>query len=95
MLTAIAVKEDPSRETQVTRDDEQREATDQGHMLRDLNQRERALSKRVWTHNDNQGSAQRSRPRLWLTGHIMSHWSGTWVIQDGVTRIMRSSVLEG
>lgn len=83
MLTAIVVSGDPSQETQVARDDEQREATDQGHMLSDLNQRERALSKKVWTHNDDQESAQRSRPRLWLTGHIMSHWSETWVTQDG------------
>lgn len=91
MLTAIVVNGDPSQETQVARDEEQREATDQGH----LNQRKRALSKKVWIHNDGQESAQRSWPRLWLTGHIMSHWSGTWVTQDGVTRIMRSSVLEG
>lgn len=82
MLTAVVVNGDPSQETQVARDDKKREVTDQGHMLSDSNQRERALCKMVWTHDD-QESAQRSQARLRLTGHIMSHWSWTWVTQDG------------
>lgn len=82
MLTAIVVNGDPSQETQVARDDEQREATDQGHMLSDLNQRDSFIQEGVDRHSYDQESAQRSQARLWLTGHIMSHWSGTWVTQD-------------
>lgn len=50
MLTAIVVNGDPSQETQVARDDEQREATDQGHMLSDLNQRDSFIQEGVDRH---------------------------------------------